>query len=112
MFEHFSRGYYLGRLYVRPSDDSTATMCKAQHERVNSQLYADDEGIETPLVMKLGTTHFRVHGDDAVPTDTLAVPESVLGETTVRNPPSLQEVFLAKGDRASQLLGLADGPAI
>lgn len=115
MFEQFSRGYYLGRLYVKPSDDSTATMCKAQHERVNSQLYADDEGVErldTPLVMKLGTTHFRVHGDDAVPADTLAVPESVLGETAVRNPPSLQEVLLAKGDRASQLLGLAAGPAI
>jgi hypothetical protein len=115
MFEQFSRGYYLGRLYVQPSNSSTATMCKAQHERVNSQLYAEDEGIErldTPLVMKLGTTHFRVHGDDSVPADTLAVPESLLEETTVRNPPSLKEVLLAKGDRAAQLLGLAEGPAI
>jgi hypothetical protein len=111
MFEQFSRGYYLGRLYVAPSEDGTAKMCRAQHERVSEQLYADGEGIERldrPLVMKLGTNHFPVHGEEGVPADTLAVPEAVL-EGTVRNPPTLREVLLAKADRAAQLLELAGG---
>jgi hypothetical protein len=111
MFEQFSRGYYLGRLYVEPSQDETAAMCSAQHERVNKQLYTDGEGIERtdrPLVMKVGETHLAVHGDERVPADTLAVPESVL-DGTVRNPPTLKEVLLAKADRAAQLLELDGG---
>jgi len=113
MFEQFSRGYYLGRLYVEPDECDVATMCQTQHEQVNRQLYTDSEGIERtdlPLVMKVGTNHFPVHGDESVPADTLAVPENLLDET-VRNPPSLREVFLAKADRAAQLLALTDGPA-
>jgi hypothetical protein len=111
MFEEFSSSYYLGRLYVEPSTDDAARMCHAQHERVNRQLYADGEGIERtdrPLVMKLGTTHFPVHGGESVPADTLSVPEPIL-EERVREPPALREVFLAKAERAAQLLRLA-GP--
>lgn len=114
MFGEFSRGYYLGRLYVEPTSEETATMCKAQHERVNRQLYADGDGVErldNPLVMKLGANHFPVRGDETVPADTLAVPESLLDETTIRNPPALREVLLAKADRANQLLDLTSGPA-
>jgi hypothetical protein len=110
MFEQFSRGYYLGRLYVEPDDGDVATMCQTQHERVNEQLYADGRGVERtdlPLIMKMGTNHFPVHGDETVPADTLAVPESLI-EETVSNPPSLHEVFLAKADRAAQLLRMTD----
>ncbi len=107
MFEEFSRGYYLGRLYVERGEGAPR-MCRAQHERVNRQLYTDGDGVERldrPLVMKLGTSHFAVHGDGEVPADTLAVPDEVL-DGTVRNPPALREVLLAKADRASQLLAL------
>lgn len=113
MFEQFSKGYYLGRLYIEPNSTGRATMCREQHERVTRQLYTDERGIhrlDQPLIMKLGTHHLAVHGADAVPADTLAVPESVLEETAVSNPPALEEVLLAKADRASQLLGLAGGP--
>ena len=109
MFEQFSRGYYLGRLYVEPSDGGAA-MCRDQHERVNQQLYAD-EGVtrtDRPLVMKLGRRHFPVHGEADVPADTLAVPEEILDSADVRNPPSLREVFLAKADHAKQLLSVAE----
>lgn len=114
MFERFSKGYYLGRLYVEPNTDETARMCRDQHERVNRQLYAMGEGIErldVPLVMKVGSNHFAVHGDETVPADTLSLPEGLLEEASVRNPPSLQEVLLAKADRAKQLLGLTQGSA-
>lgn len=109
MFEQFSRGYYLGRLYVEPSDREAATMSQRQHERVNEQLYASDEGIDRldrPLVMKVGATHLPVHGAPDVPADTLAIPEPLLDDAGVENPPTLSEVLLAKADRAKQLLEL------
>jgi hypothetical protein len=87
-------------------------MCRRQHEHVNEQLYASGEGVErldTPLVMKLDENHFPVTGDERVPRDTLAVPEGLLTETRIRNPPTLEEVLLAKADRARQLLELTGG---
>lgn len=112
MFEPFSRGYYMGRLYVEPSADERTTMCKRQHEQLNEQLYATGDGLERldkPLVVKLGDTHLSVRGEEGVPADTLSVPEELLDEASVRNPPTLREVLLAKGDRASQLLPFAGG---
>jgi hypothetical protein len=79
---------------------------------VNEQLYASGEGVERmdyPLVMKLGSQHFAVHGDEQVPADTLVVPETMLADANVRNPPSLEEVFLAKADHAAQLLSISKG---
>jgi hypothetical protein len=106
MFEEFSSGYYLGRLYVTPSPEERALIERTTHERVSEQLYDHDPGNATPdsLVMKLDTAHLAVHGDDGVPAETLAVPEDVLAALDVENPPTLTEVFLAKGDRAQQLL--------
>ena len=107
MFEHFSSGYYLGRLYVEPSGDDTPKMCRNQHERVNEQLYGDDGGItriDYPLVMKLGSTHLAVRGDDSVPADTLSVPAPLLDERAVRNPPTWSEVLLAKAEHAARLV--------
>jgi len=107
MFEQFSQGYYLGRLYVEPGGGDAATMCQEQHERVAGWMYgADGERIPTEvlLVMKLGTRHFPVHGERGVPADTLSVPSDIVADTDIRNPPTLSEVFLAKADRAAQLL--------
>ena len=115
MFERFSSGYYLGRLYVTPREDDgeRAAIARAHHEQVNEQLYADDDEAITrtdlPLVMKLENTHLAVHGDDGVPERTLALPPDLVAETGVHNPPSLREVFLAKAERARQLLSLASG---
>lgn len=104
MFERFSSGYYLGRLYVEPHDGEQAVMHREHHEQVNEQLYEEYDG---PLVMKIGTTHVPVHGADGVPGRTIALPEDALAAAGVDNPPTLREVLLAKADRAGQLLGLA-----
>jgi hypothetical protein len=112
MFEQFSRGYYLGRLYVEPRDGEPATMCQRQHERVNEQLYAGGEGVartDNPLVMKLGSRHFPVLGAEDVPAGRLAVPQSVLEAESIRNPPALTEVLLATADRAAELLRVTNG---
>lgn len=110
MFEPFSDGYYLGRLYVEPADGDQTVMHRNQHEQVNRQLYASDEGLEridNPLVMKLDSAHLAVHGADDIPSDTLAVPSDVLADLRVDTPPALEEVLLAKADRAAQLLRYA-----
>lgn len=114
LFERFSDGYYLGRLYLEESDSGEPKMCREQHRRVNRDLYASGEGIERtdlPLVMKVGRRHVAVAGEDGVPADTLAVPEGVLEDADVHHPPDLREVFLAKADRAEQLLSLSAVPA-
>ena len=114
MFEQFSRGYYMGRMYVEPNADEHTTMCKRQHERLNEQLYATGDGLERldlPVVMKLGRRHLPVHGEESVPADTLSVPEPLLDDATVRNPPTLHEVLLAKGEYAARLLSLTSEPA-
>lgn len=110
MFESFSQGYYLGRLFVEPRDGERAVMQAEQHERVNQQLYADGDGVErldTPLVVKLGTRHLAVHGAPDVPGDTIAAPPMVLEEAGIDTPPELSEVLLAKPERATQLLRIA-----
>ncbi|PSP36643.1 hypothetical protein BRC63_08130 [Halobacteriales archaeon QH_10_70_21] len=108
MFERFSSGYYLGRLYVEPHERERAVMHREQHERVSEQLYDDADDLD-PLVMKIGSTHVPVHGADGVPGRTVALPESVLPATGVENPPTLSEVLLAKADRAAQLLEFGSG---
>lgn len=115
MFERFSSGYYLGRLYVQPREEGGPAMCREQHEEVNRQLYATGDGVErtdNPLVMKLDTHHLAVQGDEEVPADTLAVPRNLLEETSVSNPPAFHEVLLAKAKRAHQLLPMAEGKAV
>ena len=103
MFEQFSGGYYLGKLYVEPHDGEQAVIHRDDHEAVNEQLYADGEGIErldAPLVMKVDNTHFPVLGDEGIPSGTLAVPADLLDEAS----PSQREVLLAKANRAMELL--------
>ena len=117
MFEEFSRGYYLGRLYVEPYAGDRAVMHASQHERVNAQVYATGDGVERldhPLVVKLEDRHLAVHGADDVPADTLGVPGAVLEAAGLTELPALREVLLAKADRAGQLLewfGLGDASA-
>ena len=105
MFEVFSTGYYLGRLYVEPSEGDAAAIQRRQHERVNEQVYAEDGVARTdyPLVMKVGTRHYRVEGDDHVPADTLAVPADTLEDAGIENPPALSEVLLARPEHARRL---------
>jgi hypothetical protein len=110
MFEPFSGGYYLGRLYVEPHDGERAVMHRTQHERVNEQLYGDEDAairrLDHPLVMKVGRAHLPVHGAEGVPESTLGLPPELLERLDV-DAPTLSEVLLAKADRAEQLLSLS-----
>lgn len=110
MFEPFSNSYYIGRMFVTPADEDRPVMQQAQLERLNDECVESEDGIvdlDRPLVMKLGRRHFPVHGDTAVPEGTLAVPEGLLDETAVSNPPTVAGVLLATGARARQMLWLS-----
>jgi hypothetical protein len=102
MFETFSKSYYLGRLYVEPSDRDVPAIRREDHERVNERLYGDSGvfRVDAPLVMKLDTGHIPVLGDDDVPEGTLAVPDDIDG----RDLPAERDVLLAKSERAAELL--------
>jgi len=107
MFEEFSAGYYLGRLYVEPREGDRAVIHEEYHERANERVYATGEGVERldgPLVMKLDGAHFPVHGAPDVPGGTLAVPDELLDSTEIEDPPTLTEVLLAKAGRATRLM--------
>jgi hypothetical protein len=107
MFEQFSSGYYLGELYVQPRDTEAAAIRRADHERVNEQLFGDESGItrlDTPLVMKLGTRHFPVVGEEDLPSGTLAVPMETVPEDMKFEVPGRNEVFLASAERTGELL--------
>ncbi|MFB6094974.1 MAG: DUF5802 family protein, partial [Halodesulfurarchaeum sp.] len=104
--EPFSSGYYLGRLYVEPTDGEAALLHREQHVEANKEVYATDEGLERldhPLVMKLDDVHFSVHGDDSVPAGTLGVPGAMLEEVGIDNPPELAPVLVAKAEHAKRL---------
>lgn len=109
MFERFSAGYYLGRLYVRPDDTDRPVIHDDDHERVNEELYAAGEGVErldAPLVMKLDDSgaHFPVRGDEGVPSGTLALPDEMVADARL---PDRREVLLATPERAGELLRYA-----
>jgi hypothetical protein len=110
MFEQFSSGYYLGRLYVQLHDGPRAVLRESHHRQVCEQLYgstATSESEDPPLVMRYQRQHFVVDGDDGIPEQTLAVPEEWLADRP--DPLEPREVFLAKADRAHQLLQFAAG---
>ena len=70
MFEQLLRGYYVGQLYVAPTDGEHALIEPEQYEQTNAEVYATGTGIDRlgrPLVMKLDTIHFPVFADDTVP---------------------------------------------
>lgn len=117
MFEPFSGGYYLGRLYLEPHDTEQVVMHRTQHERVNEQLYGDENDairrLDHPLVMKVGNAHLPVHGAEGVPERTLGFPPELLERLGV-DAPTLSEVLLVKAERAEQMLSLSgmDGAAV
>lgn len=113
MFERFSSGYYVGQLYVEPYGGDVALMHQSQHERVNAQVYATAgiACVDYPLVMKLGHCHFSVHADAGVPEYTLVVPDTLNDALRLDNPPERREVWLARADRAQQLLRIAGAVA-
>lgn len=103
----FSSGYHLVEVYVEPTASDHALMDRERHQQANRRIYTTGVGVERldlPLVAKLEGVHFPVFPDDAVATDTLEVPESVLAETTVSDPPTLRGVWLASAELAGQLV--------
>lgn len=106
MFEQFSRGYYLGRLYVEPRNAKRAAMSTEQLEAIDRQLYraADPGNRDRPVVMKVGRRHYRIQGDRGIDAGELAIPRSATEIEGAGHRP----VLLAKAGRADQLAAFTD----
>lgn len=104
MFEDFSSGYYLGRLYVEPHDSPEPVIHDDEYRRIHGDVYGGEA--DTPLVFKLDNHHLPVKGDEGVPTATLGLPEELLDDLDLRNPPSVKNVLLAKKRYAERVLEL------
>jgi len=104
MFEDFSSGYYLGRMYVEPHDSDRPVMQDDEFEKVRRNVYTE----EKPLVVKVENRHLVVGGDGGVPSGTLAIPAKVAESLRLRNPPSLRDVLLAKEEHAARILSLRE----
>ncbi|MFC6942712.1 DUF5802 family protein [Salinirubellus sp. GCM10025818] len=106
-FEELSASYYVGQLYIEPTDGEHAVMEREQHEAANEQIYTTGERVERvdhPLIVKLDETHFLIFGAEDVPKEMLGLPDAVLEATQVDTPPTLRSVLVAKAARAAQLL--------
>jgi hypothetical protein len=105
MFEAFSGGYYLGRLYVEPHDTDRVVMHEGEHREVAERVY--DDGDED-LVMKIGTAHLPVGPGEGVPSRTVGVPAGLADEIGLDRLPALEEVLLAKPSIAARIRTLYD----
>ena len=106
MFTEFSAGYYVGRLYVEQYDGDRAVMNRDQHEAANKRVYATGKSLERldhPLVMKIGERYLPVFPADDIPADSLGLPDAVIDETRITNPPTLEDILVAKTERTAQL---------
>ncbi|MFP4632714.1 MAG: DUF5802 family protein [Halobacteriales archaeon] len=101
MFEEFTRGYYLGRMYVEPHDAPGPVMHDEDYHELRRSLYDD---ADLPLVFKLGNHHLPVEGDESVPSMTLGLPDEVAESVELERPPQLENVLLAKRDAAAWIL--------
>ncbi|MFB6282759.1 MAG: DUF5802 family protein [Halobacteria archaeon] len=113
MFEDFSRGYYLGRIFVEPTDGEKPALQEEQYRKIKKALYQDSgetsirSGTDKPLVFKINNSHLKVEGDHEIPSKTLGIPRKVLDGIRIDNPPTLKEVLLAKPKHASNILSLS-----
>lgn len=101
MIEPFSANYFLGHFRVYPADDERAAMDATEY----AVLQDFCGGVGQP-VMKLSNYHFRVQKDADVPLRSLAIPEHILADAGITEPPTSTEVLIAKNEGVAQMLGL------
>lgn len=113
MFQPFASDYLLGRLTVTPYSGDEPVIQEEDHERINEHLYGGDGvfRIDRPLVMKVDERHIPVTGDASVPSNTLALPDDIIEDLRLRNPPEQKEVLLAKPDAGLEFMFHQEQPS-
>ena len=108
MFDDFSSGYYLGRIYVEPTQEEKPVLHEQQYRKIKQTLYRNTGKTrkEKPLVFKVNNSHIKVEGGQ-IPSKTLGIPKKIIDDIDVENPPTLKEVLLAKPGHADNLLNLS-----
>lgn len=112
MFEEYSAGYMLGQVTLREYNGQRPVLAAPEYERVQSEVYEDvGEDCTTlerygwPLLLKINQRVVPVYGEAGMPAETVAVPDAVADRLDVSGV-SREDVFLAKGQHAEQLLSM------
>lgn len=105
MFETFSGGYYLGRLYVEPAHRTEAAIPRDEYHDLVEQVHgAESTAGNTPLVMRINDQHFTVMGARQIPAHTLVLPEQFVDRY---EPNRKRGVLLAKAEVAERLMAFS-----
>lgn len=95
MLEKLSSQYYIGRLYVEPlraNDAEYGRIRQDAYDAIRRELYGKTL-VEPPLVMKIETKHILLKPATNVPQHTAKIAKKTLEDLSIKNPPSLEEVF-------------------
>lgn len=99
MFTKFTSRYYL-RSYWVVSDEGPGRINKQEYNFVRENFYNSED----PIVMKLGTAHFQVVGDDDVPAQTLYAPFEAVETADINSEPDKAPVLLANPECAERVM--------
>lgn len=97
MIEDFSAGYYRAPMQVQTYDNGPAIQ-RDLYNFINYELYGDS----SPVVMRLGLDadeHFSVDAEGAIPSNVLAVPDSMVEQE------GEQSVFVLKSSYIPSTVG-------
>ncbi len=97
----FSDGYYLvSNIYIEPSAEPSPALEENFYAFLQDEVYEEQS---TPIMMKHSKRHFEVEPRSGVPIDVLEVPASEIDDWDVENPPSREQVLLAKPETAHRM---------
>lgn len=104
MLEKFSSQYYIGRMYIEPQREQDAEyghIGQAAYDAIRDAIYGGTL-TEPPLVMKVDNKHILLKPSDDVPQDTVQIAQETIDDSSITNPPSLEEVFFPTKEAIKQ----------
>lgn len=101
MFQKFSNSYYLKSYWIEKNLNNNK-INKSEYNKIKKQLYDNN----TPIIMKLGSVHFEVEGDDNVSSNTIQLSDSIISNLQLKRLPNYHPVLLTEPNFAKQIINL------
>lgn len=95
LVEEFNNGYYLTEVYVEPTKGNIAVVNEENYRDIQYELYpAGEHGKE--IMFKIEEEYVSVEPDRGAPNRTLQLPNTLIDDLRVRNPPKRKQVLIPK----------------
>lgn len=94
--EEWSSGYYMVETVVEPHVASEPYINHQDYQDLQFELYDSPDQHSERVIFQMDEYTFEVLPSRGVPTSVLALPEDILEETRVKNPPSRRPVRVPK----------------